>query len=157
MILLKAYGPKSVCNTLPYMRLLSSQAIPRKPPVFLSNRYCFLSSCGDNRFLSSKPASSSSFTEDVLAHSLPPWCPGCGAPSRAANEHEAGNYSLNRSAVKAYIGIRSGHEAKKETENALLSSALRSNHKDLTKQDSADINSSQCTHSPKKLRSDYMK
>ena len=46
-------------------------------------------------------------TNDVIAKTkqLPPYCPGCGAPSQTIASDEAGYFTLTRSAVKGYLNL----------------------------------------------------
>jgi hypothetical protein len=43
-----------------------------------------------------------------IARALPTTCPGCGALSQTIESNEAGYYSTNRGAVKAFLGLARG-------------------------------------------------
>ena len=61
---------------------------------------------------------------------LPFYCPGCGASSQASGKSEAGHYSLNRSAVKAYLGHGTSNLERKNEQDAIVLSALQDHRKD---------------------------
>ena len=87
------------------------------------------------RLLTTQTTNGSIFGSQNL---LPVYCPGCGAPSQASRKDEAGHYSPNRSAVKAYLGHGRNSQERKNEQDAIFLSALQDHRKDALRQDLAE-------------------